>query len=208
MLILKTTHELIVSTYNVEILALRQQIASLQEHNALLAGVVQEVRTATETERGTLAEVARNLHTALGQATATATVILEKELAAMRQELAVERGKRELYATQLKIAQKDADWLRVLVNTTNTERATLMARAGVAVPAPQIRMQRPLDDRTGAGMSDGPPIGSGMPGPLADAWDEFSGAMEDMGDEAAERVGLRHDELGEAHFGPTATNTE
>jgi hypothetical protein len=62
-------------------------------------------------------------------------------------------------------------------------------------------MAPPPDDRSGSGMSS-ESVGTGMPGKLQELFDEFSGAMEDIGDEAAAAAGIQHDETGAVHFGP------
>lgn len=204
MFVLRSTLDSTVAVYNGENLRLTQQLAEERDRVRELTAQLAKAVEATEAERATLAEVARNLHTALGQGIEVARAALDKELAAMRQELVVERAKRELLAVQLRIAQHNADWLRGLVNTTNTERATLLAGRGVAIPAPAITglpgMAPPPDDRPGTPRASD--VGSGLPGSLQEMLDEFSGAMEDMGDEAAAAAGIQHDETGAVHFGP------
>lgn len=204
MFVLRSTLDSTLQVYNADILRLRQELSEERARTRELTTQLAKAVAATEDERATLAEVARNLHTALGQGVEVAKAALDKELAAMRQELAVERGKRELMAVQLRIAQHNADWLRGLINTTNAERATLLAHRGVAIPAPAITslpgMAPPPDDRPG--MAKASDVGSGLPGNLQELFDEFSGSMEDMGDDAAAAAGIQHDETGAIHFGP------
>jgi glucose-6-phosphate-specific signal transduction histidine kinase len=112
MFVLRSTLDSTVAVYNGEVLHLRQELAEERTRIRELATLLAKAVDATEAERATLAEVARNMHQALGQGVEAARALLDKELAAMRMELAVERGKREVLSVQLRISQNNADWLR------------------------------------------------------------------------------------------------
>jgi hypothetical protein len=201
MFVLRSTLDATVAAHNADNIRLQGELADARRSLRELADLHQKAIAATEDQRNVLADVARNLHSAILAATNAATQALGKELADMRLELARERAQRELLAGQLRIAQKDADWLRVLVNTSNTERATLLAQHGVSLPVPTFKpfMAPNPDDRTSAGINGGT-VGSGLPGALQEMLE--SGIMDDMGDAAAEAAGMHHDETGSLHFGP------
>jgi hypothetical protein len=201
MLVFRSTMDAAVAAHNADNIRLQGELADARRALRELGDLHRKAIDATEADRAMLADVARNLHTAILDATNRGTEVIGKELTALRLELARERAQRELLAGQLRIAQKDADWLRVLVNTSNTERATLLAQHGVSLPVPTLRpfMAANPDNREGAGMGSGQ-VGVGLPGPLQEMLE--SGLMDDMGDAAAEAAGLHHDETGSLHFGP------
>lgn len=206
MFVLKSRYTADLAASNAEVLRLRQELKTAHDHVMTLSQNLARAQDATEDERATLADVARNLHVVLGQSVDEARDILEGQIAAARHELAVERGKREVFERQLMLAQKDAEWLRTVYNLSNNERtAVLSQRLGAAVPAAQfsVPMQPPPDARTG--LSDGGPVGAGLPGNVQEYLDSFAGSMEDMGDAAAGQAGITHDADGNAIFGPIAT---
>lgn len=201
MFVFRSTFDATVAAHNADNIRLQGELADARRALLTLGDLHHKAIDATDAERGVLADVARNLHTAILDASLAATTVLGKEMAALRLELARERGQRELLAGQLRIAQKDADWLRVLVNTSNTERAWLLAQHGVALPVATLKpfMAPNPDNRSSAEMSEGG-VGVGLPGPLQEMLE--SGLMDDMGDDAAAAAGLHHDETGSLHFGP------
>lgn len=91
------------------------------------------------------------------------------------------------------VQQQNFDWLANHVNRLEIERATLMQRfMDVGVAAPQI--QRDPTAYVGMGRpiaaEDRPNEDAGMA--LAAM---MAGSFEDMGDEAAERLGVKHDPI-------------
>ncbi len=204
MFVLRSTFDSSIAAYNADNLRLRTELADERADKHKVVEQLAATQKSLDADRETLAQVARNLHAAISDATTRGDSAIGKELEAMRLELARERAQRELLATQLKLAQKDADWLRVLVNNAHTERAALMAQQGMSVPVATIQpfrvpMQPDPDARVGTTPRSAG-IGSGLPGPLQEVLDE--GLMEDMGDAAAARAGIGHDEHGALHFGP------
>jgi hypothetical protein len=91
------------------------------------------------------------------------------------------------------VQQQNFDWLANHVNRLEIERATLMQRfMDVGVVAPQIQR-----DPTAY-------VGMGRPVAAEDRTNEdtgmalaamMAGSFEDMGDEAAERLGVKHDPI-------------
>ena len=97
------------------------------------------------------------------------------------------------YRRHAAVQQQNFDWLANHVNRLEIERATLMQRfMDVGVVAPQI--QRDPTAYVGMGRpvaaEDRPNEDTGMA--LAAM---MAGSFEDMGDEAAERLGVKHDPI-------------
>ena len=209
MFVLRSTFDATVSSYNADNLRLRQELADERADKHKLAEALTVVTGAVEKEREALTVVARNMHTAIRDGAEQGSQVIAKEMEALRLELAVERAKREVLASQLGLAQKDCEWLRVMINTAHTERAALLAQVGMTVPVPQIRDYRvpmkPAPDNRPGMFSAEQGIGAGLPGPLQEAADAL---FDDIGDEAAAAQGLKHDETGALHFGPLGDKSE
>lgn len=88
---------------------------------------------------------------------------------ALQSDLAVSRAECDLLKQQLLVTQNNFEWIRTKVNQLELERAQLLAKSyGVAVPAPQIERRVQVDP----------------------ALDPRNFSFDDIGDEAAKRVGL------------------
>ena len=87
----------------------------------------------------------------------------------LREQLAAIKAERDLLKDQLRVAQVNLDWLRLNYNTLQMERAQLLQTAhGISVPVPQIQRKMEFDP----------------------AFDPNNFGFDDLGDEAAKKLGL------------------
>lgn len=108
----------------------------------------------------------------------------------VRDELVVERAKREAAEKTVAILEQHRTWLAQQVNRLEGERAILLQRTvGISLPVPEVIPQRaptsvPLANVVGKPMADVVPgidVGALMLG---------AAAFEDMGDDEADRQGV------------------
>lgn len=133
---------------------------------------------------------------------------LQAAVVAHRQELATIRTQVVMLERALATAQGNVDWLRVFANTMSQDRQFIASTKGLELPGPQFdgQLQSAADiaaaarARTSA-EGGGPPLEVGRAIETAPDVDSalaaYTGAVngfEDVGDEEADRLGIKHNE--------------
>ncbi len=112
--------------------------------------------------------------------------MLMEMLSAERERTARAEGQLDLAHEQLAIAQNNFEWARVRLNQIEAERAQLMTTL-LRVPIQPVTIERPAEPASAPAAGAGIPMGIGFD-------------FEDVGDEAAEALGISHDAAGGVRY--------
>jgi hypothetical protein len=154
--------------------------------------------------------VSRAVLIALKEAHSGEVVRLQAAMVGLTKELAIEKQKVLGLEKALAVSQSNVDWMRHYANALSEDRRSLAGLKGIELPAPRFegQLQTPADVEARAlaaakqrEAGGGAPVEVGRA--IEDATDldaamaAYTGhvnGFEDLGDEEAERQGIRHNE--------------
>lgn len=124
---------------------------------------------------------------------------------ALQAELVQLRAERGALERALATSQANVEWLRVMFNAASNDRAAIAAAKGFTLPAPQIEGQPQTPGAVVAAANTPTEIGNAFveADDLDETMEHYTGSVngfDDVGDEEASRLGIRHDGAGNVEY--------